>query len=496
MIAAAFPDFLKRLGRRPVLAASLGSLALALLLLPTLDLAVHRQDPWPELARLARGLAVPRVEEWRELGGALLTTIAFAFAAVPFAAVAGVALALAYRMWAVRWLCACVRAVHEVFWGLLFMQIFGLSALTGVLAIAVPYAAIFARVFADLFAQQSPLPGRAIGWAGRGASGWLYAVAAQAWPSAAAYLRYRFECALRASTILGFIGLPTLGFHLESAFKEGHYAEAGGLLWAFYLLLAGIRFWAARPWVPLWCLAAWWLLPESPPLQTSLLGQFFGHDLWPAPLREGDWSGALRWYGAELLQVALPAAGRTLAISLVALALAGVSVLGLYPLASRAVARRLAPAGHALLLFLRATPELILAFVLLLLLGPSALPAVVALAVHNAAIVAYLSAREADRLPLRPDAPRAANLWAYEMTPRLWPRAAALLAYRFEVILRESAILGILGVWTLGLYIDTAFAELRLPRALFLIAVTAALNVAVEACTRRLAVGRGAFAGG
>ena len=45
------------------------------------------------------------------------------------------------------------------------------------------------------------------------------------WASCKAYTGYRLECALRASAILGFIGLPTLGFHLETAFREGHYGE-------------------------------------------------------------------------------------------------------------------------------------------------------------------------------------------------------------------------------------------------------------------------------
>ena len=58
--------------------------------------------------------------------------------------------------------------------------------------------------------------------------------------------------------------------------------------------------------------------------------------------------------------------------------------------------------------------------------------------------------------------------------------------YRWEIILRESAIFGILGVTTLGFYVDAAISELRLDTALVLILVTAALSMSVDALSRRL----------
>ena len=55
---------------------------------------------------------------------------------------------------------------------------------------------------------------------------------------------YIFESALRSSGVLGFIGLRTLGFHLETAFREGHFAEAAAILYALCLLIASIKYWA------------------------------------------------------------------------------------------------------------------------------------------------------------------------------------------------------------------------------------------------------------
>ena len=79
------------------------------------------------------------------------------------------------------------------------------------------------------------------------------------------------------------------------------------------------------------------------------------------------------------------------------------------------------------------------------------LPAVVAIVLHNAAIMAHLTGGHADGIDLRLDAPVArVSRYFYEILPRVYGQFLAFLLYRWEVMLRESAILGILGVYTLG----------------------------------------------
>jgi phosphonate transport system permease protein len=54
------------------------------------------------------------------------------------------------------------------------------------------------------------------------------------------------------------------------------------------------------------------------------------------------------------------------------------------------------------------------------------------------------------------------------------------------VILRESAIFGILGVRTLGYYVDAAISELRLDTAGFLLLAVVALSMSADALSRGL----------
>ena len=142
--------------------------------------------------------------------------------------------------------------------------------------------------------------------------------------------------------------------------------------------------------------------------------------------------------------------------------------------------------GHGFLVVLRSTPEIILAYVFLQLWGPSMLPAIVALALHNGAIIGHLMGRYSDNVRLRPDSPRGLNRYSYEIVPRIYGQFLAFLFYRWEIIMRETAILGILGIMTLGFFIDSALADIRLDRALFLISITAFLNIGIDTLSRRI----------
>ncbi|CCK75524.1 phosphonate ABC transporter, permease protein [Oleispira antarctica RB-8] len=475
---------------------SLAFLIVALLCIPFADLVVYQVEPWDELARIGQGIVQPSFPELSILANSLIITVAFALIAVSGAAFLGLLLALVFHSRIVRVFSASIRAVHELFWGLIFMQIYGLSATTGVLAILVPFTGIFAKMFAEIIEQQSRVPHSALSTKTDRLSQYFYTWLPQSWPQMVSYTRYRFECALRSSTILGFIGLPTLGFYLETAFKQGQYNEAAGLLFSFFILIATIRWWfftkiiSAYVLIPIYLLLAFIALPDSPTVYGSSLVQFLTQDIWPKSLLNGDVTAATAWYQHQLFDVALPALWDTLLLSQLALVLTGLLVLLFYPWASKAFF----PTSFSLirgfsrttLLVLRSVPEMIFAFVFLLILGPSGIPAVLALALHNAGLISYLLVRHSEQIKYRADVGRGINHYFYEVTPRIYPHFLSLLLYRWEVIIRESAILGILGITTLGFYIDSAFEDIRYDRALFLILISALLNIAVDSFSRRV----------
>jgi phosphonate transport system permease protein len=474
--------------------ASLIFLAIALGCLPFADLEITTVNPWQEMGRLWLGLLTPDFFATDQLLESLLNTLAFALLGVALANVFGFGLALLFHYRIIRMGCAFVRAIHELFWALLFLQIFGLHPITGILAITIPYAGIVAKVYAEILEETDPAPLQVLPAGSSVVSRFFYARIPEAWAHFKTYSLYRLECGLRSSAILGFIGLPTLGFHLESAFRQGHYSEVSALLILFYVVIATIRWWMHSRLIPLYLLGALYVLPGGDvQIHLDNVVRFFTQDIVPHPIRTADTidgatlTNLFDWTWMLLVDQAWPGIINTLLITMIALVASGMLTLVFFPLISEKFFGRLGRSvGHVFLVVVRSTPEYILAYIGLQLLGPSMIPAIIALALHNGAIIGHLIGRYTQQLAVRADSAKGVNLYAYEILPRVYPQFLAFLFYRWEVILRETAILGILGIHTLGFYVDSAFADIRFDRALFLIVVTAILNMIVDALSRRI----------
>ena len=473
---------------------SLGFLLSALACLLAADIAISALHPGAELWRMFTGVLRPdllSIDAW-----SVIWTVAFAVIGVALGASTGFAMAIIYSTSkAVRVTALVLRSIHELFWALLLIQVFGLGPMTGVLAIALPYAGIFAKVFAEMIEEADLAAERALPPGVSRLSRFAYARLPELAGRFQTYTFYRLECGLRSTLVLGFIGLPTIGFHLESYFKQGRYAQAAALLGCFYVLIGTRRIWARPVTLPLLIAASILVLPEAIGGGSALanLIRFVGHDIVPAPLRTGalaawsTWSALGGWLSPIVWSKILPGIVNTLILSQIALVGMGLLALVVFPFVSRRFAGPVGQtAGRILLVITRSTPEYMLAYVLLQTLGPSMLPAIIALTVHNGAIVGYLMGRHADALEYRRDAPRGIDLYAYETVPRLYGQFLAYCLYRWEIIVRESAIFGILGVTTLGYYVDAAISELKFDVAFVLILATVLLSAGIDAVSRHL----------
>ncbi|MDH3280556.1 MAG: ABC transporter permease [Gammaproteobacteria bacterium] len=452
------------------------------------DVSIDTLDPWREFARMLSGAVNPNFAGVENLIDALVKTVAFALLGVALGSACGFGLSLLFHRRAVRLVCAFVRAIHELFWALLFLQAFGLNPLTGLLAIALPYAGTFAKVYAEIMEEGDRRPLESLPATTSALSAFLFARLPDAWPHLKTYTLYRLECGLRSSAILGFVGLPTLGYYLHTAFMEGHYQELAALLFLFFGLIASIRWWVRPKLLPVYLGVAPFFLGGAAPINWDNVVRFFTSDIVPAPLRSGGSLSDLGVWASDLfINQALPGLINTVVLTQIALVATGIVALAAFPVVSSQFFGRIGRTfGHLGLVVMRSTPEYILAFVFLQLWGPSMLPAIVALALHNGAIIGHLLGRYSNELPLRLDRARGLDLYGYEIVPRIYGQFLAFLFYRWEIIMRETAILGILGIATLGFYVDSAIQDIRLDRAMALILFTAALNICIDALSRRI----------
>ena len=195
--------------------------------------------------------------------------------------------------------------------------------------------------------------------------------------------------------------------------------------------------------------------------------------------RAGDFIGELLGKGSEdkaafLDLGAWAHAGRlayeTLAMSVLAIAFAGMAVLLTFLPAARNVAmgdlaspRRGMPTGailyyllRGIFIFTRAVPELIWAMIIIFFLSPGILPGALALGLHNYGILGKLSSEVVEDLDPRPArALRASGaggfqMLAYGIFPQVLPQFITYLLYRWEVVIRTTIVVGFVSAGGLG----------------------------------------------
>ena len=215
----------------------------------------------------------------------------------------------------------------------------------------------------------------------------------------------------------------------------------------------------------------------------------FLNELRPYPLqdRNFDLSIALSWSSDLIDEKGWEAMSTTLAISVAAIVLAGIwGTLLALPAARNITAGftydspkllwiLIVGATRLILIFLRAIPEYVWAFLLLALLGQTAWPAVLALALHNSGIIGKLSAEVIEDLPreqLRSLTSIGASRLQIVMAavaPAALPRLLLFFFYRWETCVREATVLGMLGIVSLGFWIQDARARNFYDEMFFLI---------------------------
>ena len=481
-----------------MLKSSLLFLAIGILFLLVADIEITTLDPMTEMGRMGWGALTPDFSSLYQIRFDLLNTVVFAFCGIALGIAAGSVLAFFFQRRPVRLACAFVRAIHEIFWAFLLIPIVGLNSVCGVLAIAIPYAGIFAKVYAEILEEADQRPLHALPPGTNPVVKFCYGVVPVIFGHLSHYTSYRFECALRSSAVLGFIGLPTLGYHLETAFREGYYSEASALLYIFFVLIASLKYWVKPKWAMAYVLLAFVMLAKEVRFSFENVARFF-HEILPWPMRRqgvldgsGDlslpWADIWDWFAQVIRLEAAPGIWNTIVLTQIVLAATGVFAVLAIPALCRHLSGGLIrrPSSY-LFIVLRTTPEYIMAYIFLQAWGPSMLPAVAAIALHNGAILSHLIGNHASLLQLRIDiTKKRINRYAYEILPRIYGSFLAFLFYRWEVMMRESAILGILGIYTLGFYIDSAISDDKLDKAVLLILFTALLNMGIDHISQKV----------
>jgi phosphonate transport system permease protein len=182
---------------------------------------MYSDIPWDELGRLI-GLM------WDSIAMAWIGTIIGAIFAVPLAFLAAENLVARPIAWLTRQLFNILRAIPEVILALLFVPMFGLTPMAGVLAIGVGSIGSLGKLFYEIIENIQTGPVEAADAVGASRVQRLrWGVIPQVAPELSSFLLYRFEINIRASSVLGVVGAGGIGGVLADTVRFKDYGVAG-----------------------------------------------------------------------------------------------------------------------------------------------------------------------------------------------------------------------------------------------------------------------------
>jgi phosphonate transport system permease protein len=212
------------------------------------------------MATFVRGFLPPTVtpDFLAELRQATLQTLAIATAGMTLATLVAVPLAfVATRSLSVsaigpadgRWrgralrqaaraLMAFLRVVPEVVWALMFVRAVGLGPAAGVLALGITYGGMLAKVYGEILESADARPAQALLQAGGGRVAALcFGLLPLAAQELVSYTVYRWECAVRAAVVMGFVGAGGLGQLMDQSLKMLTGGEVSSITIVFFALV-------------------------------------------------------------------------------------------------------------------------------------------------------------------------------------------------------------------------------------------------------------------
>ncbi|CAG9606433.1 PhnE/PtxC family ABC transporter permease [Pseudoneobacillus rhizosphaerae] len=395
-----------------------------------------------------------------------------------------------------RGILSFTRAIHELVWAWLFVASFGLSPYAAIFALAIPYGGILGRILADALNDVPKQPIQALKLAG--ASNWkclFYGYLPFVWNHMLSYTLYRFECAIRSSTIMSFVGLGGLGYQIQLSLADLKFDEVWTFLFFLILLVVIVDLWSGLLrnsnnskfsahallryfsidrlsiyiFTLLVCTSWYYVIFVQ---QASLLKLFSSEN---AQYALKFFTGLLglnevqpAFLNFDYWKTAIGLTWETLLMSVMAIGIATIVTLLTVIPAARNFANGTLTASSSFwqwlsfgiiriaYIFSRAVPELIWAMLIVFLLQPGLLPGALALALHNFGILGKLCAEvieEMDHKPVRNLSTAGANkaqMLLYGVLPMVMPKFLSYIFYRWEVIMRTTIVVGFIGAGGLG----------------------------------------------
>ena len=138
-----------------------------------------------------------------------------------------------------RWGLIVLRSVPELVWALVFVRVVGLGPTAGVLAIALTYGGMLGKVYGEILESGETHATESLLRNGTSRlQAFVFGLLPQNAAELTSYTVYRWECAIRSSVVLGFVGAGGLGQQMDNSMKMFNGGEVLTMLAVFVALVA------------------------------------------------------------------------------------------------------------------------------------------------------------------------------------------------------------------------------------------------------------------
>jgi phosphonate transport system permease protein len=443
-----------------------------------------------------------------------------------------------------RLVITCCRAVPDLVFALVFREALGIGVLPGVLALGLHSIGMLGKVYGDAIEQVPTGPREAVTTTGASRLQTITsAVVPAVSPSILSNAIYRFDINLRSSVVLGFVGAGGIGFTLDADMNTLNFRLSMGIIIVMTALILVVEFLSAGLRSALIGIdqsagrsRRWWRLrrgrPIDPASPVSAVGPRsrgaavkFDRDRVRPALTVGRVVRSLvpylviailvgAWTDSGISVAGLQDAPSELAHTLaefyppdfhtaaqqlyggmgdsVIAAVMGTFVGGIIavPVAFLAARNIATPWVYGivrvLLVIGRAVPELIIAIMFVVAVGPGLLAGVFALIVGT---VAFLAKLVSDRLEEAAPGPRNAirstgagsgQEVITAVVPPALPGIVGNLLYMFDINFRSSVLLGIVGAGGIGFLLSQSIQTFTYQTTSAIVVLTFVVVVAIE----------------
>ena len=389
------------------------------------------------------------------------------------------------------------RSTHEVVFMYILVLIFGLNPYIAVFAIGISFGGIMGKIFTDnmnLADDKVFLSYRGRGYSYR--DNVFFNLFPNSFNSNLNYVVYRFECAIRSSIVLSYIGLPGIGFYINNAMNDADYNSLFTYLYSLILFVLLFSFLSSlllkkiqyKTGVFLKCFF---------PLAFLLCAIFtVGHiqdflDLFqPMNLNGLVRSGNAilnilnpfnnGFYNMQNMLRFMTYTWQTVVLGILAtvfLLILFILLILHYFYGFVKGSRIHLKINDAVSIINRSIPEVVFLVILLFVMRPNVITGALALALHNFGILVKLIK---DRIEsnysklftaYKNRGYKSSAIFCFIFLPALGRDLFSLVSYRFEMMIKSSAVIGILGSGGLGLLLRLEMSRFNYEAIYFIVII-------------------------